>query len=100
MDPESFKTVTRKLCQVSETILFLMKCLSFHMALAMGRKTKNNRIFVEYLEGASGNLKKAREFIEPAADELRDYQSMEEEQSNTGKFYYVLRFTLLTQHSD
>ena len=70
------------------------------MALGMGRETKNNQIFVEYLEGASGNLKKAREFIEPAADELRDYQSAEEEQSNTGKFHYVPQFTLLTQYSD
>jgi hypothetical protein len=70
------------------------------MALAMGRKTKNNHIFVEYLEAASRNLKKAREFIEPAADELLDYQSAEEEQSDTSKFYYVVQFMLLMQFSD
>lgn len=70
------------------------------MALAMGRKTKNNRIFVEYLEAASGNLKKARKFIEPATDELRDYQSADEEQSDTSKFYYVAQFMVLTQYSD
>ena len=100
MDPESFKSVTGRLCQVSETISFLIECLSSHMALAMGRKTKNNRIFVEYLEAASGNLKKARKFIEPAMDELRDYQSADEEQSDTSKFYYVAQFMVLTQYSD
>jgi hypothetical protein len=100
MDPQSFKSVTRRLCQVSDTILFLIKCLSFHMALVMGRKMKNNQIFVEYLEAASGNFKKAREFIGPTADELCDYQIAEEEQSDSSKFYYVLQFTLLMKYSD
>jgi RNase P/RNase MRP subunit POP5 len=60
------------------------------MALTMGKKTKNNRIFVEYLGGASGNLRKAKEFIDLAADELRAYQEAEEEQRSSGKLYTVL----------
>ena len=79
MDPESFKLVTKRLCQLSETIIFLIKCLSYHMGLMVGRKTKNNRIFVEYLGAASSNLRKAQEFIDLAAEELRAYQDGQEE---------------------
>lgn len=56
----------------------------------MGKKTKNNRIFVEYLGGASGNLRKAKEFIDLAAEELRAYQEAEEEQISSGKLYTVV----------
>ena len=100
MDPESFKRITTKLCHISETIVFLIKCLSFHMALAVGKKTMNNRLFVEYLEGASGNIKKAREYIDLAARELQLFQEAEEEQDESSKFSYRLQFTLLTQSSD
>jgi hypothetical protein len=72
---------------MSETIIFLTKCLSYHMALMMGKKTKNNRIFVEYLEGASGNLRKAKEFIHLAAEELRAHQEGEEEHTSSSKLY-------------
>lgn len=100
MDPESFKRVSSRLCQTSETIIFLTKCLSYHMALMMGKKTKNNRIFVEYLEGASGNLRKAKEFIDLAAEELCAYQEAEEGQRSSGKLYTVVQFTQLMQCTD
>lgn len=56
------------------------------MALKIGRKTQNNRLFVEYLGGASGNLRKGKEFISLAAEELQSYQEAEEKQDKSGKF--------------
>lgn len=98
MDPESFKHVTRRLCHVSETIIFLIKALSFHMALAVGKKTTNNRLFVEYLEGASGNIRKARGYIDLAAHELQLFQEAEEGRDDSGKSSGTMpQFALLTQ---
>ena len=70
------------------------------MALRMGTKTKNNCIFVEYLEGTSGNLRKAMEFIDNAAEELHAFQNAEEEGGESSKLCYGLQFTKLMQHSD
>jgi hypothetical protein len=99
MDPESFKRVSRRLCELAETITFLVTCLCYHMALNMGKKTPNNRLFVEYLGGASGNLRKGKEFISLAAEELQSYQEAEEKQDESSKCSYMLQFTLLTQCS-
>lgn len=84
MDPESFKHVSKRLCELAETMVLLVTCLCYHMALKMGRKTKSNHMFVEYLGGANGNLRKAKEFIDLAAEELQSYQT-EEWQDDSSK---------------
>lgn len=74
----------RTFCDIAETIIFLMKTLSYYMALNMGKKTRNNHIFVEYLGPTNHNLQKAKEFIDLAAEELCAYQE-EARQGNTSK---------------
>ena len=53
------------------------------MALKMGKKMKNNHLLIEYLGGVSGNLRKGKEFIALATEELQSHQEVEEKQDES-----------------
>lgn len=93
INPKSFNRISRRLCELAETIITLTTCLCYHMALKMGKKTKNNRLLVEYLGGASGNLRKGKEFIALATEELQSHQEVEEKQDKSGKFFIAIYAT-------